>query len=368
MCRSIFAAILAFMLLPLSQARAQDAAPDADTIITRHIEARGGGDAMRAIHSLVFDHGVYHEGHYTSEGTAVMMLMRPYYKLVGHPEREPDFMEGYDGTAWEWYLDPGLTVRTVGAASAATRHSTDVDGPFLDYADKGSSVEVIGPETIAGRPAWQIRLTQMDGFRTDYFIDRESFLITASRHTAPIHAYGEAVTTQSLYSDYRRVAGVLFPFAATEADIATGEELNSMHWGEIEANQDLPVAWFSPPEYERTPIQSFMEQLFIQRSDPSAALWTYAAFRRANPGIDTRNASQIIGYQDLKMGEVEGAIALLERNAADYPEAADSAFGLGRAYAAAGRNDEARAEFARALSLEPGHARATRALAALGNP
>ena len=368
MIRLIATTLLALFILQPPSALAQAARPDADTIIARHIEARGGADAMHAIHSLVFDHGVYHEGHYTSDGTAVMMLMRPYYKVVGHPGREPDFMEGYDGSAWEWYQNPGLTVRTVGAASAAARHSTDVDGPFLDYADKGSSIELIGTELIADRPAWQIRLTQMDGFQTDYFIDQDSYLITAKRHTMPIHAYGEAVTTQSVYSDYRRVAGVLYAFAATEVEIATGEELNSMHWGEIIANEDLPVAWFSPPDYERTPIQTFMEQLYGQRSDPSAALWTYALFRRANPDIDTRNASQIIGYQNLKMGEVDGAVALLERNAADYPDAADSAFGLGRAYAAAGRTDDARSEFERALSLEPGHARATQALAALDTP
>lgn len=361
----ILTAALALMLLPLAHASAQIESPDADTIIARHIEARGGRDAMHAIHSLVFDHGVYHEGDFTSDGTAVMMLMRPYYKLVGHPEREPDFMEGYDGAAWEWYQNPGLTVRTIGPASAASRHSTDVDGPFLDYADKGSQIELLGTETINGRPAFQIRLTQMDGFATDYFIDQDSYLITASRRTAPIHAFGEAVTSQSLYSDYRRVAGVLFPFASTEVELASGAELNSMQWGEIEANRDLPAAWFSPPEYERTPIQTFMEQLFVQRSDTAATLWTYAVFRRANPEVDTRLASQVIGYQVLKMGAIDTAIALLERNVEDYPADADSAFGLGRAYVTAGRRNEARAQFAQALNLEPGHARATRALAEL---
>jgi len=361
----VLTAALALMILSVAHASAQMESPDADTIIARHIEARGGRDALLAIDSLVFDHGVYREGDFTSDGTAVMMLMRPYYKLIGHPERGPDFMEGYDGAAWEWYQNPGLTVRTVGPASAASRHSTDVDGPFLDYAEKGSQIELLGTETIYGQPAFQIRLTRMDGFATDYFIDQNSYLITASRRSAPIHAFGEPVTSQTIYSDYRRVAGVLFPFAYTEVELASGAELNSMQWGEIEANREIPVDWFSPPEYERTPIQTFMEQLYVQRSDTAATLWTYAIFRRANPGVDTRIASQVIGYQNLKMGAIDTAIALLERNAADYRDDADSAFGLGRAYATAGRLDDARAQFGNALSLEPGHARATRALAEL---
>jgi hypothetical protein len=49
--------------------------------------------------------------------------MRPYYKLVGNPVGKPTLLEGSDGSTWEWYADPGIIQRTVGAASAAGRHS-----------------------------------------------------------------------------------------------------------------------------------------------------------------------------------------------------------------------------------------------------
>lgn len=336
-----------------------------ETIVARHLEARGGAEALRAIRSLIFSEGRYSEPGYQGDGQAVMMLMRPYYKLVGHPERTPDMMEGYDGAAWEWYKDPGIVLRTVGSASAAIRHFADVEGPFLDYRGKGHKVELIGTEQIDGRPAYQVRLTMMDGYATDNFIDAQSYLIVATRHTAQVHAFGKAVRSQTRMEDDRRVAGVLFPFRSKEVEIATGKVLNAMQWGRIEANVDIPVRWFSPPEFERTRIQTLIEQLYTQRSDPQAMLWTYHHFRRAYPQQDTRVAAEVAGFQSLKMGAVDGAIALLERNAADHPDAADSAFGLGRAYAAAKRIPEARAQFQRALKLDPGHARATRALAEL---
>jgi tetratricopeptide (TPR) repeat protein len=365
MIRALLMILATLLLATAPGASAQSRHPDVDTIIARHIEARGGEAAIRAINSLVFDHGAYSEPGYTSDGDAVMMLMRPYLKLVGHPERSPDSMEGYDGAAWEWYRDPGIVLRTTGDASEALRHYADVEGPFVDHAAKGSRVEFIGEEAIGNRRAYQVRLTMMDGYETDFFIDRRTYMIIASRHTASIHAFGTRVASETRFSDFRPVAGVLFPFRSSEIEIATGRELNAMQWGSIEANQDIPVAWFSPPEFERTPLQTFMEQLFVQRIDASAVLWSYHNFRRAHPDVDTREAAEIMGFQILKMGQHEQAIALLERNAADNPNAANSAFGLGRAYATAGRTDDARREFNRALQLEPGHSRATNALASL---
>ncbi len=347
---------------------ANDAHIDADWVITRHIEARGGETALRNIRTVVFSKGLYQEGDFSTDGKASMMLMRPYYKLVGlvDPQDEPDFMEGYDGAAWEWYKDPGLVVRTVGAASAASRHHAEVDGPFLDYAAKGHKVELIGEAMIAGKPAYQIRLTMMDGFVTDSFFDQQTFLTAAERQAAPVHAFGAAVASENRVSDYREIAGVKFPHRFVETNIATGEVMNSMQWGSIDVNVDIPVEWFSPPQYKRNRIQAFMEQLYFQRGDAQAVLWTYQRFRLAYPEEDTRVASEVIGYQLLKMNDLETAIALLERNAADNPDAADSAFGLGRAFATAERTEDARKEFERALRLESGHIRAARALAELG--
>jgi tetratricopeptide (TPR) repeat protein len=133
----------------------------------------------------------------------------------------------------------------------------------------------------------------------------------------------------------------------------------------IMKNQNIPVSWFSPPVYEHTAIQTFIEQLFGQREDPSAVMWTYRIYRRAHPGDDTSDAAQVAGYQSLKMNQTASAIALLEQNATDYPDKADAAFGLGGAYAAAGRKEEAKAQFLRALKLDPTHKRAQAALDAL---
>jgi hypothetical protein len=340
--------------------------PNVEEIVDRHLAARGGRERIKAIRTLVYSGGQYREPGYVGSGDAFMAFARPFHRVIGDPE-DPQgaFREGYDGSAWEWYADPGVVVRTVGAAAGAARRGADLEGPFVDWRAKGVAIE-LGPDTdIGGRPAYQLVTTLRDGFRRAYFIDQESFLITADRYSAPVHAFGAAVATESRFSDYRPVAGVLFAFRATEVEIATGKELNSMTWGAIAANRELPQRWWSPPAYERTPLQELLENLYFERADLEAVRWTYAEFRRADPGLDTAGGVAFIGYQMLKMGDHATAVVLLEANAADHPRSAAAAFGLGRAYQTAGEKVKARAEFERALRLDPAHRRAAEALQSL---
>jgi len=121
-----------------------------------------------------------------------------------------------------------------------------------------------------------------------------------------------------------------------------------------------------PPQIRRTPLQTLMDQIFRERDDADAVEWTYHDFRNAYPAINTETAMEVIGYQALKMGSTAAAVHLLERNRGDYPNSAAAAFGLGRAYKAAGRATEAKLQFERALALDPNHQRAKTALAELG--
>ena len=201
----------------------------ADTIVARYVAARGG-----------LYRGERHEGQQTLHH-ATMALLRPYYKLVGDPEhRSPDFSEGYDGSAWEFYGDPGVVVRTVGAASAAG---------------------------VAGRPAYRLLVHMLDGFEQEERIDATTWLMVAERHAAPIHAFGASVTSEERIGDYRAVDGVLFPYSHREVERATGRVLNELPWTSITVNHTLDPAAFSPPSYARTPFQAFLEKLYAERSD-----------------------------------------------------------------------------------------------------
>jgi Tetratricopeptide repeat len=342
------------------------ARPDKDEIVRRYIEARGGLERIRAIQTVVYSGGTYSESEYTGSGDAFMAFRRPYFRVVGDPSNPATtFTEGYDGAAWEWYGGVGVVVRTVGAAAGAARRGADFEGALVGYRDKGATLVLGDPATIDGRPAYRLTLTTRDGFACEYFLDAESYLIVAERRTAKVHAFGDEVKSEARVGDYRPVAGVLFPFRFRETEIASGKVLNQMQWGKVEANRELPASWFEPPRFERTPLQHLLENLYGERTDREAVLWSYAEFRRAHPEIETAEGVEFIGYQMLKMSDTASAVALLENNAADYPERPSGAFGLGRAYQAAGDTAKARGEYERALALDPEHHRSARALADL---
>jgi hypothetical protein len=352
-------------ILAAALASAKTPVPSAEEIAARYVRARGGEEALRGLHSVVY-RGVYREGEHVSPHAA-MALMRPYYKLVGDPERpDPDFAEGYDGSAWEYYGEPGIVLRTVGAASAASRHGLAIDGPLAFFAEKGFSAVVEGPDRVGDRGAYRVRVRMPDGFEEDELVDEESGLLVASRKVAPVHAFGKSVASETRFSDYRPVDGILFPFRIREVEIATGRVMNEMTWTSITVNAPLDPSVFSPPSFERTPLQKLLDRLFLEREDVEAVMWSYRDFRRAYPGVDSDFGIQAIGYQILKMGDRESAVALLEDNAAAHPKSSGAAFGLGRAYAASGRPEEARRAFQNAIALDPENRRAREALDALG--
>lgn len=336
-----------------------------DRVVEQYVAAIGGMDNIKVVQNLVYRGGLYTEGEYRGEGDAAMSRARPYFKLVGDKNDPGGYMEGYDGSAWEWFADPGVVIRTVGAASGAIRHYAGVESPLVDYAAKGSTAAILGETALQDRPVVVIELTRRDGFLEQLYLDTESWLLVASGGAAPIHAFGEDVTTLTLISDYRPVAGVQIAHRFVSFEVPTNRELSSMQWATIEANVDLPGDWFSPPEFERTPLQRFIEQLYGQRSDVEAMMWTYDEFRLAHPDTPTSDAVNVAGYQILKMGDVEQAVALLGRNVEDNPGSADARFGLGRALRSAGRVEKARLEFELALVIDPEHSRSIAALAAM---
>jgi Tetratricopeptide repeat len=336
----------------------------ADEIVQRHLQALGGKDKVDSVRSTI-THAEYREGDLVIAG-AYIARMYPYYKTICDPTQAlGDVCEGYDGSAWEWYVDPGVVLRTVGAAAAAARHGTELIDCLVDYKTRGTRVEVQGSERFDQKRAYKLHVTLADGFAKDLFVDQQSLLIIGDRRSAPVHAFGEPVRSENRISDYRPVNGVLFPFRFVEVEIASGKELNRLTVQSMAVNEKLDPAFFGPPQFLRTPLQRFLEQLYLEREDPVSVLYTYAEFRAANPQVETRQGIEFIGYQMAKMGDYRGAIKLLRANAADYPQSPSAQYGIGRACKAAGDLKSARAAFQQALQIDPTFRKARGGLDAL---
>lgn len=330
-----------------------------DQIVERHVEALGGAEKIHALKTLII-RGMHHEGGAIPPGTPIqarnyMAFVAPCYGAIGDPAvTNPALREGFDGSAWEYYGDPGVALRTVGASAAALRHTFEfLQDSLVDAAEKGTRLTLEGTERLGDRDCYKIQVTLADGFQKFLFVDQKTFLIDTDRKSAPIHAFGKPVTSETRLSDYRPVNGVLMWRRSLETEISTGKVLAEGRRVTIEANPVVKPAMISPPQRTPSEVQQFLEQLYYERTDPISVGYTYRIFRHTHLGIDTRSGVEFIGFQMLKMGDYPGAIELLKANAADYPSAASAHFGLGRAYKSAGDAESARRAFEKALQIDP---------------
>jgi hypothetical protein len=345
------------------------AEPSIETIVTAHVDALGGIERIHAIHSFI-KHGWYREGSSLDDNTFIAQ-MRPYYRVIGDPRASglKDDYEGYDGSAWEYYADPGLVVRTIGAAARATRHSAAFDDALVDHEQNGTLLSYEGRRTFDGNDTYVVHATLYDGFQEELFVDRRTALIDGMQRTVPMHAFGRNYKETYTFSNYRPEGGVMMAHMDREIDSETGKVLTESGIHSVEINPSLPTSMFSPPEWSRTPVQQMIQLIYDERDEPAAAAATYQDFRNAGTvdrSLANAGAIDFVAYQCLKMGHVDTALAILRLNVADHPQFARAHFGLGRALSASGDKKEAAAQFRAALALDPTDKRARDALEALG--
>ena len=356
-------ATIAFCIPMASTASAQTRTDTAARrIADEYIAARGGIAKIQSVRNMIL-RAKLPNGH-----ERFMARARPYFYLVGEPKPGRDFAEGADGSSWEFYGDPGLVLRTTGAPAAAARHTAYFDDAIVQSLEPGHTLQLLGDDEIGGRPAYKLLATGPDGFAGEVFVDKATHLLVASRISAPIHAFGDAVKTETRIGGWRDVGGALFPMSFREFVIETGKPLTDLggEWTQVEYNVDLPADYFSPPPLSNDPLKRMLNSAFAARTIPSDALGWYEDFRHdpKTAAIDTHDGIEAVGYQCVKNGSVDAGILLLEANARDYPRVASAHFGLGRAYRAAGREAEAVAQFKAALAIDPTYKRAADALTA----
>jgi hypothetical protein len=199
------------------------AAPSVDDLVAKHVEALGGMDKIRSIHSFIKT-GTYNEGDLHMKARTIQM--RPFYRVIGDPANPLGTIhEGYDGSAWEYYPDPGIVVRTVGPAAASTRHGSMFDDVLVDYKSLHTTISYGGTRKIGGADTYLLHVTLVDGFKQDVFLNASTFLMDAIEQVVPMHAFGKRYRTYNTFKDYRPEGGVMMAHRHEEIDSATGKAL-----------------------------------------------------------------------------------------------------------------------------------------------
>ena len=120
----------------------------------------------------------------------------------------------FDG-ANGWKLRPYLNRLVVEPYTAdemkMTSTQADLDGPLVDYAAKGTRVELAGTESVENRDTYKLKLTLKTGESFHAWIDAQTFL-EAKMEGQPRRLDGTDHPVEVYLRDFRPVDGLQIPF------------------------------------------------------------------------------------------------------------------------------------------------------------
>ncbi|RPI16784.1 MAG: hypothetical protein EHM58_11265 [Ignavibacteriae bacterium] len=221
----------------------------ADEIIKQHIEATGGIENLNSIKTLLMT------GKMTVAGmdiTFSQTIKRPDHMLIEMSMQGAVMKQGYDGTV-AWMINPFMGSNkpeiVEGSESNEIKERAEFEGKLVNYASKGSSVELMGIDTTEGIDAYKIKLTDKEGGIYYYYIDTESFLTIKETNTKRVN--DNVITSDILLGDYRSVSGHLFPYTINVKS-SVGPMANlSVTCEKIEVNIPVEDSIFTMPAAEK---------------------------------------------------------------------------------------------------------------------
>jgi len=238
---TLFFAILIISITPVS-------AQTADEVINNYFQNTGGMEAWNNLQGMKMVASANAQG---------MTIPVEMYQMKDGKQLLKINIQGQDMTQYAFdgetmWTTNFMTMQPEKSDAEATenmkKQSGDFPTPFLNYKEKGFTVEFLGKETKEGAETFKLKLTQkpimVDGKEeanvSFYYFDTENFvpIVTESEmRDGPMK--GQMST--STFSDYQEVGGLYFPFAISMQGQA-------IQISEIILNPEIDIAMFAFPE------------------------------------------------------------------------------------------------------------------------
>jgi outer membrane lipoprotein-sorting protein len=224
--------------------------PSVDDVLSRYYEAAGGVERLKSVMTRKMT-GRMQVGP-GIEATFTMVAKRPAKMRMEFTVQGMTAVQAFDGEVG-WMISPfmGQTEPEPMPADIVQtiREDADFDGPLVDYAAKGHSVEMGGKEDVQGTETYKLKLTLKDGQVTYYYLDSEYFLPikTEARRTVQ----GMDINAETFMSDYKSVDGMMLPFSLQI--MGQGPQAQTLSIENVEFNIDIDDKVFVMPEHTKTP-------------------------------------------------------------------------------------------------------------------
>jgi hypothetical protein len=235
--RIILATLFCFSLCAFAQT--------ADELVAKNIQARGGLEKIKAIQSRRMT------GSFDASG---------FKAVVGSESKRPNLLrqtfavqsmtqvQAYDGAS-AWQISPfggKKDPELMGEDDSRTLiEEADFDGPLVDAAAKGNSVEYLGHDQVDGDDAYKLKVTLKNGDIFYYYLEPDTYLeIQIERQVFIRGSVRESVT---LLGSYKPVNGVMYPFSIESGAKNDPDGRGKITLQKIEANVAIDDKSFKMP-------------------------------------------------------------------------------------------------------------------------
>ena len=217
-----------------------------DEIVASHLAARGGKERLKALHSI------RESGTATAKGGRVARVVReikrPGMFRLEFSHQGTKSVFAHDGsTGWQvaplqGQHEPQAMAAEVDAAGGVDQR--DIEGPLVDWREKGHLVELVGREQLPGGEAFKLKVTLKGGtVRYDY-VDVATRQVV--RADVPRILKGRPVVLETTFSDFRDEGGLVFPHVL-ETHVKDRPQAVRIVVKKVEINPDLDDARFQLP-------------------------------------------------------------------------------------------------------------------------
>ena len=218
-------------------------------IVEMNVAARGGLAAWRAVSAITMSGQIDAGGKNNATLPFVMTMKRPHKSRFELRFSEQTAVQVYDGTQG-WKVRPFLNRNEVEpytlAEAKLAAASWELDGPLVDYASKGTKVELLGMDTVEGKGAYKLKLTLKGGEQRNLWVDAKSFL-ELKIDGDPRKMDGKMRTVAIYYRDYKTEKGLTVP-RVLETVVQGYKQTRKISIQSVAVNQPVDDALFAKPQ------------------------------------------------------------------------------------------------------------------------
>jgi outer membrane lipoprotein-sorting protein len=229
-------------------------AQTADEIVAKFIKTVGGMDRIQAVKSL------RRTGKYNGGGgfEAVIVEENKRPNLV----RQEFLIQGMTGvTAYDgkggWKIEPWNGKKDAEPLGEEELkgivEDSDLDGPLVNYKQKGVKVEYVGTDEVEGTDAYKLKVTLANGDVRYYYMDTDYFVpikIDVKRMVR-----GAEREYETILGDYKEVGGWYLPFSI-ESGPKGSPFRSKVTYEKIEPNVALDDTRFRAPAAKSQPASA----------------------------------------------------------------------------------------------------------------